>query len=431
MPVMQATTRQALRLAVGYNLSSVREGVMTGGGDATSVIDTSLPGDADDHNGKWIIFTSGANDGRVRQVADDDGAGDLTIRATNTALTNTAQADTYELWDYDYNPTIIHNLLDMSIRAATGKVYDPREDISLFADGRTYRFDIPSDFYIINKIQYRERVPFDQIHEAAATFDESPDANFTQSLDTEVFKQGTSSLKISIVDAAQPGDVITDSFSAIDISNKTHVEMWIRSSIALSAADFVLHLNDATVQADGTDLESLNVPAVATANQWTHVRMPLASPESDTAIVSVGLEYNVDVGACTVWIDDIKAVNQDEALWSDLHRHHWRIDGESRDLVLHKSGRSIAGYRMLKLIGGNIPGLLSGGETSSDESAVVEVPDDYVIARTTGLALSSASETGGQRAEQRRSLAGSWLRESNRAMKAFPFIVSGRTVPAA
>jgi len=431
MPVIQAFSRAQLRLAVGYNLGAVREGVMTGAGDATSVIDTSLPGGADDHIGKWIIFTSGANDGRVRRVADDDGAGDLTITATNTALSSTAQADTYELWDQDYNPTHIHNLINMSILSATSKVYDPREDISLFADGKTARFDIPSDFYIINKIQYRRLFPFDQIHEGERVFDESTDADFTQSVDTEVFKQGSSSLKIAIAAGGSAGDVITDSFTAVDISAKTHIEMWIRSSIVLAAADFVLHLDNATVQADGTDLESLNVPAVATADQWTHVRMPLASPESDTAIASVGLEYNADVGACTVWIDDIKAVNQDEAIWEDLHRHHWRVDGEARDLILHRSGRTIAGYNMLKLVGGNRISTITTAETAAGEITAVEIPEEYVVSRVIGLALSAASETGGQRADQRRSLAGFWLRESNRAMKAFPFITNGRTVPTA
>jgi hypothetical protein len=430
MPVIQAFTRAQLRRAIGYNLGVVREGTTTGNGSATTLVDESLPGDADDHIGRWAIFTSGANDGRTRRVADDNGTGTLTVTATATALSSTSSGDTYELWNQDYSPTHIHNLINMALVSATGKVFDPREDVSLFADGKTARFSIPDDIYIINKIQYRHVFPFHQIHEANAIFDEtSTPTGISQSIDTEVYRHGGSSLKLKFVEAAGAGAALVDSISSVDLSSKTHIEMWIRSSTALSAADFVLHLDSGTVQADGTDEESLNVPAVPVVDKWTHVRMALEEPESDTAIVSVGLEYNVDVAtSLTVWIDDIKAVNHDEALWSDLHRHHWRIDNESRDLVLNSTGRSIAGYNMLKLVGGNRIATISTAETAAAEATAVEVPESYVVTRVTGQALSAVSEIGGQRAESRRSLAGYWLRESNREMKNFPFITNGRLV---
>jgi len=430
MPLLQARTRAQVRRHVGFNLQAVREGVMTGAGDATSVIDTSLPGDADDHNGKWIIFTSGTNDGRIRRVSDDNGAGDLTIAATNTPLANTAQGDTYELWNQDFNPTNIHNLINMALLAATPRVFDPRDDISLYADNKTRRFDIPSDFMIINSIQYRKSVPTEIIHQCERLFDETTDANFTQSLDDDVVKEGTNSLKIVVAAGAAAGDVITDSFTAVDISEMTHLEGWIRCSVTAAAADLIIHLNDTAVLADSNDQESLNMPALV-ADTWTYFHVALTNWSNLTAIASVGLEYNTDLGASTIWLDDLKAVQHDEANWEDLHRHHWSIDGESRDLILRDSGRGIAGYHMLKLRGGNVPSFVSTAESSAGEGTTFEVPEEFVVTRATGLALSSAAEAGGPRADGRNRLAGFWIRESNRALRAFPLITNGRAVPTA
>jgi hypothetical protein len=36
--------------------------------------------------------------------------------------------------------------------------------------------------------------------------------------------------------------------------------------------------------------------------------LALATPQQDSAIISLGLEYAVDIGACTVHLDDFRAV---------------------------------------------------------------------------------------------------------------------------
>jgi len=432
MPVIQALTRAQLRRAVGYNLGAVREGTLTGNSSpsVTTLIDTSLPGDADDHIGRWVIFNSGTNAGRIRRVSDDNGTGTLTVTATSTALASPAAGNTYELWNQDYNPTHIHNLINMALVSATGKVFDPREDVSLFADGKSTRFSVPDDFYMLNRIYYRSSVPSKVIHKCDRDFDESVDGNFTTSLDTTMTKKGSSSLKIVVAGGASAGNHITDSITSVDISDMTHLEGWIRCSLPASAGNLVIHLDDGVATTTGDDKESLDIPALS-ADTWTYFHVALENWENDTAIASIGFEYDADIGGtdpCTIWLDDIKCVNHDEAVWKELHRNHWSIDNEERDIVLSNAGRSIAGYNMLKLVGGNRIATLGTAETSAAETAAVEVPESYVINRVTGQALSAASEVGGQRAESRRSLAGYWLRESNREMKNFPFITNGRLV---
>ena len=79
-------------------------------------------------------------------------------------------------------------------------------------------------------------------------------------------------------------------------------------------------------------IEELSVHAL-TAATWTFVRLKLANPETDPAIISLGLEYDSDLGACTVWVDDLRVVKNDTSVWQKLPRHLWGADKESGDLV--------------------------------------------------------------------------------------------------
>ena len=134
-----------------------------------------------------------------------------------------------------------------------------------------------------------------------------------------------------IASGASAGDFVTDSITSKNISGYDYIEMWVKSTVATSAGNLKLLLDDSASCA--SPLETLSIPAL-TADTWTFVRMQLSTPELDTAIISVGLEYDSDLGACTVWIDDIAAVKNDTAEWSTLDRRLWKIDKEARDLIL-------------------------------------------------------------------------------------------------
>ena len=197
--------------------------------------------------------------------------------------------------------------------------------------------------------------------------------------------------------------------------------MWVKSTVATSAGNLKLHLDNGTVTADGNDLESLNIPAL-TADTWTFVRMSLSNPESDTAIVSVGLEYDSDLGACTVWIDDIVAVANDTAEWEILDRRNWQIDKESRDLVLVRDGHIALGYALMKITGGDKPALLT---TDSSET---EIPEDYVIAQAITFALLASSGGPSTDPDARRALSAYWSDQATRARRTFPLLVNVRSV---
>ena len=412
MPSLVGRTREELRVSVGHNLGAVFTGTTssTGHSDGTKLYDTSLPGGNDDHNGKWVVITSGTNDGEIRQVTNYvSSTGEVEVRTAFTA--QVANSVTFELWDQVYPPARIHDIMNQSIIEATGRVYDPEEDVSLHGDGSQARFDLPSEFSMLQRVEYRGSVYSTRLHACAEAFDETVDSDITVSLDTKDKRQGSQSCKFVIAAGASAGDIATDSITSKNISGYDYIEFWAKSTVATSASNLKILLDDTASCA--SPLETLDVPAL-TADTWTFCRVALANPETDTAIISVGLEYDSDIGACTVWLDDISVVRNDTAIWRRLPKHLWSVDKEARDLILTSEGRGLVGSSLIKLVGGDDPALFTA------ESSATELDDFYVIARTTGLALASASGGPSTDPDSKRTHAGYWFGMAASRMRSWP-----------
>ena len=423
MPVIQGRTRLQLRKHIGHALGAMRESTASGGSTSTVVDNTVVLGGADNYIGKWLVLQdadAATNDGIVRRVTDSAISSNVTtFTFMPVASASVASSDTYELWDGEYPPSRINDLINQAIISVTGLAYDPIENISLHGDKRRTRFDIPSNISMVSKIERREKVTSTRIHDCGSTFDEKTDGDFTQSLDTQDRKLGTQSLKMVIAAGASAGDFVTDSIASKDLSKYDTVEMWVKSTVATSAGNLKLLLDDTASCA--SPLETLEIPALS-ADTWTFVRMSLSNPETDTAIISVGLEYDSDLGACTVWIDDIKAVANDTAEWAVLPRHLWQIDKEARDLVLVRDGKDAVGYALMKLTGGDKPALLT------DDSSTTEIDENFIIAHATNLALISSSGGPATDPDAKRQLSAYWSAMAERARKTFPMLVNARTV---
>tara|TARA_R100000306_G_C4353175_1_gene131244 strand:- start:613 stop:1107 length:495 start_codon:yes stop_codon:yes gene_type:complete len=163
------------------------------------------------------------------------------------------------------------------------------------------------------------------------------------------------------------------------------------------------------------------VPALS-ADTWTFCRVALANPETDTAIISVGLEYDSDIGAATVWLDDISVVKNDSADWIKLPRNLWRIDKEAKDIVLEDYAHGVARYNLLKIVGGDKPVLLTS------DSATPEIDEQYIIAMSTGLALASVAGGPSTDPDAKNNKAGFWMRMAATARRAFPVQTNVRLV---
>ena len=426
MAITASETFEELRRAIGLQLGAVRLYTTTSaGGDLTSVIDTHLRGGDDVHNGKWVQFYSGALDGERQQASDYvQSTGDIT---TDAFTANVPTAATFELWEEWLPPQDVEGFIQQAVRDATGAIFDPTEDISLHGDRKTARFDIPTTFEMLNEIQYRTSVTEVTIHDGERVFDETTDADFTQTADAEDKKYGSASLKLTIALGASSGDFVTDSIGLTDLSKYTHIEGWIKSALALVLADFFFRLDNETVQGDSTDLEILSMPAVS-ADTWTYFRLALANPETDTAIVSIGIEMSADRGANVVWFNRIKATKNDSDIWSTLGQNYWKIDKEARDLILVNGGHLVLGDTLIKLKGGDNPLVPTAAGTPTSDAEITEVPSAYIINRAAGMALLSNGGGPGTDPNSNRERARDYLGMAERTKRTFPMLVNVRHV---
>ena len=424
MPSVYGRTRAQLRQSIGFNLGALKTGTATSGDTETLVDTKTLRGGDDTYNGKLIVITD-ASDGTTQETPfiDDYTASSTTIAFQHALGFNVDSGDTYEIWDSIYDPATINEFINQAIIDATGSVYDPIEDISLHSDGKSLRFDVPDDIAMIQNIHYRNSVDFSRLHSCNTAFDEQVDSDITVTADTSIKKQGTASNKFVIAAGASAGDIATDSITSKDISKYDYLEGWVkitRSSEDATSDGNLKILLDNTANC-ASPLETLNVPAL-TDDTWTFFRVKLTNPELDTAIISVGLEYDADLGAATVWLDDLNVVKNDSAEWMPIPRNLWKIDKEAKDIIFNNYVHGTARYNLLKIVGGDKPRLLT------TETMTSEIDEQYIIARATALAFAHASGGPTTDPDNKNNMAGFWMGLSQSAKRAFPLLTNIRLV---
>ena len=423
MAVTQGKTREDLRKAIGRNLGKMLTGTTSGSGSTTTALDATLFGGDDEYIGSYIRFTSGDNDGSVRRITDyTSSTGTMTFAAVGATV---AGSTTYELWKDQFDPQIVDEFINQSIWEITGKYFDPEENVDLHTDRINARLEIPSEIAMIQDVYYRNKFTSKELLSCDSVFDETVDSDFTVSVDTEDYKKGSASNKFVIAVGASAGDIATDSITSVNLAKYDYIEFWIKSTVATSAGNLKILLDDSASCA--SPIETLNVPAL-TASTWKYCRVALSNPHTDTAIISVGLEYDSDLGACTVHLDDIKAVKNDTSTWTKLPRYQWRIDKEgeqgasTQDLVLSDGGRAEVGYSLIKLVGGDEPAELSA------DSDTTEVPERFIVAYATALSAQAGSLRPDADIDSMRNLAAFWFAKSEQAKNDLPFLTNARLV---
>ena len=136
----------------------------------------------------------------------------------------------------------------------------------------------------------------------------------------------------------------------------------------------------------------------------------------------MGIEYNANAGANTVWFDELRATNNDQVDWREIPRHLWGIDKPNRDLILKPGGVNLAEYALLKLTGGDEPALLT------TDSGATEIDDSYIVQFATGMELmhESGSTTTDTTEKFRRGQI--FMKMAERSLAGFPMLVNVRTV---
>jgi hypothetical protein len=156
-------------------------------------------------------------------------------------------------------------------------------------------------------------LPVVSIHPCEVAWDELVDTDVTATADPTYYKQGTKSCKLVVVTGCGAGDILaTDAITAKNLSGCTKIGLWIRSSVALASGDLKLLLDETPSCA--SPLESIDIPAITEVDTWKYVKLTLANPSTDLAIISVGIKMIVDKGAFTLYVDDIRGLEGDAIL---------------------------------------------------------------------------------------------------------------------
>src|SRR3990167_7145137 len=414
MPVIAARTRRQLRASVLYNAGAIFEGTASSTGTTGTIVDNKLSvGADDDYRGRYIWFTSGANNVNLirRVTASSITTGVTTLTFLPVVTDATAANDTYQLigkQGLELHPDIVNEYINQAIIEVTGLAFASIESLALHGDGRQHRFDVPSTLTMLNGVYTRRSVESTLIHDAATEWDEAAaPSNVTRTVDAKDYKFGGASNKFTIAGAFATGVVSSKAISSLDLSGYDYVEIWVKSTTATAAGDFTLLLDDTAACVSA--LETLTIPALV-ADTWTFVRLALANPELDTAIISVGLNAAVNIAANTVWVSNVRAVLDATASWVLMDRNNWRAEENTRDLVF----RFPPPNRLLKLTGGNSPSLLTADATANT------IDDDFVIARATERMLLAHGGGPSTDPDALRSLASYWGERADKAKRGLP-----------
>lgn len=132
--------------------------------------------------------------------------------------------------------------------------------------------------------------------------------NIVMSLDTANAIVGTYCNKAAVGAGAAAGAYIYKPLAATtDLSAYNQIALWIESSVSASAGDLILGL--CTDLLGATVVSSMSIPAL-TGGAPALVVLDIPDPSLCGAIKSIELEYNVDLGAGNIYIDDVRAYTQ-------------------------------------------------------------------------------------------------------------------------
>lgn len=100
--------------------------------------------------------------------------------------------------------------------------------------------------------------------------------------------------------------------SVVDMTADDKIKLWVKCSIATSSGDFKFLIDEAAACGGGPVPIIVSIDAL-TANVWKEVTLTLPSMTAMNEVLSIGLEMDVNLGECIIWIDDIRRIDTAEA----------------------------------------------------------------------------------------------------------------------
>ena len=154
----------------------------------------------------------------------------------------------------------------------------------------------------INEIALFDSATLQIVEDCEDAWNELVDADVVSTADADC-KVGTKSAKLAVAAGCGAGDILaTEVVGSMNLTAYEHINLWIKSSVALDLGDMQLLLDD-TAQC-ASPIKSLDIPALSAAT-WTLVSLDLGDASGLTAVISVGIKQIVDKGAFDLYVDHI------------------------------------------------------------------------------------------------------------------------------
>lgn len=410
---IQSQNRLEIRHPIGYNIGDIIVSEVTDTKDTSSLWDTYAlqKGGTDEYIGRQVQINTptGSIVSGEKSFVSAFNATDKDCTMAPIFTANLTDGDTYEMWKV-FTIEEVNEMIKQAIISITAGALQLKQDDSNFTTKQIYEYDWLSNYKGLYKVEYVYSIAVDHLLSDCETA-WSAGANVTATADTSFFKHGNASAKLVVAAGAAAGAVLGyDTIGSIDISGADRLEFDMYSSIDLSAGelDFVLDDTAACV----SPIESIDIPAM-TASTWYRHSLSLVNPHLDTAIISLGLVNTTDVGACTLYFDNIRAVKNGSKLYEELPVQHWDIVKNGTDyLKLTRSGLSLASNpTQIRLTGYQLPSLLSDDTTDS------EIDPEFIIAYATYMLLTAHAKSSRLDVTDRAAKAKEWKETMDRTRR--------------
>lgn len=374
MTIQQDRTRLQIIQSIGRALGVII-GTATGGGNNTSLIDTfGLQGGDDEHNGKFVYMSkvAGVTATDKTYVTDYDSATqDATLAPAVSG--SIASGDIYEMYPRPFIRDDITDVIDRAFMELARKGLQVKQVNSQWTNASDYEYPWLSSFASIHKVEYVSSVGIDRLISDCETEWTAGSSNTIVTADKAFKRFGSASAKLVEDGNSSAGDILGyDTITSLDISDCDRLEFDMYSSVALTAGQIDIALDDDAAIA--SPIEEIDVPAMDAATWYRH-SVALANPQTDTAIISVGLVQTSDVGAATYYIDNIRAVKNGSKVYKALNGQHFDLVVDTTNyLQFTRQGKAVVSSpTQIRLSGLQLPTIMTA------DSDTCEIDPEYVF----------------------------------------------------
>ena len=401
------TALSAMWQALAEEIGSYVSGTTTSAGatDGTTVNDTVLEDyETDDVriSGNYIRISSGTDNGNEREIPLNDSfvssTGTITVRrAFSTQIASSVTFSIFPFKTADMTTRINNAIRD------TEYLFQRIDDRNVATRANQKRYPVVSTIIGNPRQVYIERMQFGitTIEDCEAVWTELVDSNVTATLDNLDYQVGQGSLQLAVTSGVSAGDILATEVISLDASDHIGVRFAIKSTVDTDAGDLQLLLSETAQCASAT--ETLNIPALL-ANQWTAVEVDYTGASSGrNVLISVGLKYTTDIGACTINLDDIQSVTTNPAAglaemdrWDRLMCWNYEDNGENTSYITFRD--NLPKNRRLRMIG---PGYIKSTDLSATTDTVAAIEPEirhlYALVLSAFYRTRAAQANGTQR----------------------------------